>query len=207
MIVLSLGEARIAVRWATPNDGGLLENGFKRLSAESRRMRFFSAMPRVPDSVMKSLLSIDPPRHFAVVAFDMTALDDTSHSPLDAAIGVARLIAMPERAGVSEFAMTVVDTFQHHGLGHLMFEVLLVTADHVGVHTIEADVLTENAAMSALLHHYGSKSSHPTHDYTTTHMSVPVAPNLAAIDPEHRVAFEELITMDPRLIRADSERG
>ncbi len=205
MIVVALGDERIALRWATPRDGEVLANGFKRLSAESRRMRFFSAMPRMPDSVMKSLLSIDPPRHFAVIAFDMTALDDTSHSPADASIGVARLIAIPARPGACEFAMTVVDAFQHHGLGHLLFELLLVTAEHVGVHTIEADVLTENAAMSALLHHYGSTSSHPTHDYTTTHLSVPVVANLAAIDPERCAAFKDLIALDPRLTRADSD--
>ena len=164
-------------------------------------MRFFSAMPRMPDSVKRSLLSIDPPRHFAVVAFDMDTLDDTSHSPFEAAIGVARLIAIPQRAGTSEFAMTVVDEFQHHGLGHLLFELLLVAADHVGIHTIEADVLTENGAMSALLHHYGSLSSHPTHDYSTTHMSVAVAPNLSAISAERRAAFDELIQLERRLTR------
>ena len=207
MIVLALGDTRIALRWATPHDGELLANGFKRLSAESRRMRFFSAMPRMPDSVMNSLLSIDPPRHFAVVAFDMEILDDTLRSLDDAAIGVARLIAIPQLPGTSEFAMTVMDHYQHHGVGHLLFEVLLLAADHAGIHTIEADVLTENAAMSALLHHYGSTSSHPTNDYTTTHMRVPVAPNLAAIDPERRAAIDELIGLDTRLNRAGSHDG
>ena len=201
MIVIPLDNRRVALRWATPRDGDLLAAGFQRLSAESRRMRFFSAMPRMPDSVKRSLLSIEPPRHFAVVAFDMDTLDDTSHSPFEAAIGVARLIAIPQRAGTSEFAMTVVDEFQHHGLGHLLFELLLVAADHVGIHTIEADVLTENGAMSALLHHYGSLSSHPTHDYSTTHMSVAVAPNLSAISAERRAAFDELIQLERRLTR------
>ena len=62
-------------------------------------------------------------------------------------------------------------------------------------------MLTENGAMSALLHHYGSLSSHPTHDYSTTHMSVAVAPNLSAISAERRAAFDELIQLERRLTR------
>jgi RimJ/RimL family protein N-acetyltransferase len=200
MIKITLGDTDVMLRWATPMDGELLATSFKRLSAESRRMRFFTAMPRLPESVMNSLLSIDPPRHFAVIAFEAAKLDTTAHSWFDAAIGVARLIAMREHPGSSEFAMTVVDGFQHHGLGHLMFEALLVTADRVGVQTIEADVLTENAAMTALLHHYRSKASHPTNDYTTTHMCVSVQPNLDDIEPQRRAALEELVRHDPRLV-------
>ena len=207
MIKVTLGDTDVMLRWATPMDGELLASGFERLSAESRRMRFFSAMPRMPDSVMKSLLSIDPPRHFAVIALDASVMDSTPDSWFAAAVGVARLIAMPERPGASEFAMTVLDNFQHHGLGHLLFEVLLVTGAHVGVHTIEADVLTENAAMTALLHHYRSKSSHPTNDYTTTHMRVPVDENLDDIDPERRAMLEELVRHDPRLVPPEPQPG
>ena len=200
MIQITLGETNVMLRWATPMDGELLASSFRRLSAESRRMRFFTAMPRMPDSVMHSLLSIDPPRHFAIVAFDASQLDSTPDSWFDAAIGVARLIAIPESPGAAEFAMTVVDGFQHHGLGHLLFDALLVTGNHVGVHTIEADVLTENAAMTTLLHHYRSKSSHPTNDYTTTHMRVSVAANISDVEPVRRAALEELVRHDPRLV-------
>ncbi len=200
MIKIILNDKTVMLRWATPMDGELLAHGFQRLSAESRRMRFFSAMPRMPESVMKSLLSLDPPRHFAVIALDADLLDTTADSWFEAAIGVARLIAIPTSPGTSEFAMTVLDNFQHHGLGHLLFEVLLVTGAHVGVRTIEADVLTENAAMTTLLHHYRSKSSHPTNDYTTTHMRVSVAENLEHVDPERRAMLEELIRHDPRLV-------
>ena len=56
------------IRCLRPEDRGLLEEGFRRLSPESRYLRFFAAKERLNDAELRYLTEIDGAMHFAIGA-------------------------------------------------------------------------------------------------------------------------------------------
>src|SRR5262249_48681895 len=55
-------------RLLRPDDGDWLLQGFAQLAEESRYRRFFTAMPRLSDTVLQHLLDVDGWNHVAVAA-------------------------------------------------------------------------------------------------------------------------------------------
>src|SRR5262245_3265085 len=59
----------VAIRMLCPEDREAFLAGFEGLSRESRYFRFFTAMPRLPDSVLQRLLNTDGTDHVALAAW------------------------------------------------------------------------------------------------------------------------------------------
>lgn len=141
----------IVTREAVPGDfERYFDEAFQELSAESRHLRFFTAVRELPESVRERLADVDGFRNAAVVAFD-ASLARPDH-PDGKPIGVARWMASPE--GPPELSVTVVDAYQGMGVGTRLMDSLLALARKRGVRRIIADVLRENTGMRTLINRY-----------------------------------------------------
>lgn len=137
----------VRLRLLGPNDGELIRAGFERLSPRSRYLRFFSPMPRLPESMLRRLTAIDGFTHVALGA-EVLGRDGGKASPA----GIARYFRLRERADAAEVSITVVDEFQGRGLGRLLLHELAGLAVARGVRAFTANVLPDNQAMRTLIH-------------------------------------------------------
>jgi GNAT superfamily N-acetyltransferase len=135
------------LRLLRPDDGNWLLEGFAHLAEESRYRRFFTAMPRLPDSLLQHLLSVDGWNHLAIAA-ETVAQPPAAPEPL----GIARFMRLEETPDTAEAAVAVVDQMQRRGLGKLLLSVLDAAARERGIKKFRAEVLNINDAIKALLH-------------------------------------------------------
>src|SRR3989442_4899449 len=137
----------VRLRLLRRSDREKLVAAFDRLSPGSRSRRFFTAMPRLPETLLRRLLDIDGWNHVAIGAETMTA------DPAEAeGAGIARFIRLKDQPAVAEAAVTVVDHMQRRGLGKLLVSALAQAARERGITRFRAEVLRTNEAVQALLH-------------------------------------------------------
>jgi RimJ/RimL family protein N-acetyltransferase len=145
---VTLRDGRVAlIAPLHPDDRRRYLSGVSNMSEESLYKRFMTPMARLTESEIRYLLEVDHRDHEALLAVD----EDTGE-----AVGVARFVRLdqPERA---EAAIIVVDSWQGSGLGKAMLRMLAQAACEVGVTRFEANVLTDNAPMLALLDSLGPR--------------------------------------------------
>lgn len=117
------------------------------MSDESRFNRFLSALKQLPPSLLVRFTQLDYAREMAL----MVVVDDQDG---ETATGVARYTANPD-ATSCEFAISIGDRWQGHGLGQLLMEALFHAAQDAGMSTIEGEVLGTNTPMLGLMHKLG----------------------------------------------------
>lgn len=128
---------RVLVRPLLRSDRDALANGYEHLSAEARRLRFFTPPSRLSDADLEYLTNLDYHDHFAWAAF---AIDE----PGQRGIGVARYIRDPTAPDHAEVAVTVLDEYQHRGLGTLLLRMLADHARGNGITTFVSYILWDN---------------------------------------------------------------
>jgi GNAT superfamily N-acetyltransferase len=142
---LRLGDGTdVGLRPFRPGDGGLLVAGFARMSPESRYRRFLAPVPRLTDSMLTFLTSVDGADHRA-----WGALVDEPGGEVGA--GVVRWVRTKADPAVAELAVTVIDDYQGRGLGGLLLDVAVLDAYAFGVERFEGLVLAENSSSRRML--------------------------------------------------------
>ena len=131
------------IRMLSPEDRESFLAGFERLSRESRYLRFFTAMPRLPDSMLHRLLSTDGTDHVALAAW--------CNGNADMIVGVARFVRLRKGGDTAEAAVAVVDHMQRRGIAWLLLSHLAEAARERGILRFRAEVLSANHAVRALL--------------------------------------------------------
>jgi GNAT superfamily N-acetyltransferase len=138
--------SKVRISRVTPRDAPLIAEGFERLSAETRRLRFLTSKPTLSRAELKYLTEVDGHRHEALGAID----------PLTSrGIAVARFVRDDEDPSRAEVAVTVSDEWQHRGLGTLMLDRLAQRAREEGVTHFTALVAGDNPAMEPFLEGLG----------------------------------------------------
>jgi RimJ/RimL family protein N-acetyltransferase len=145
VIRLRAGE-EIHIRPITGEDASELMAGFRRLSAQSRYQRFFTAAPMFRAREAAYLTQIDHYNHEALVAI-VPATGDI--------VGVARYFRASTDSASVEIALTVADWWQGRGLGSELLRRLVDRAREDGITHFTADLLSGNRAMLALLRQIG----------------------------------------------------
>jgi RimJ/RimL family protein N-acetyltransferase len=136
---ICIDETPLTVRPIETTDIALLERAFTRLSRESVRFRFFSPINRLPRPAMLRLATVDHRRREALVALHEGEI-----------VAVARYDAIDDIE--AEIAVTVVDAWQHRGLGLALVTQLALLACSRGYRVFVANVLPDNRSALRLIH-------------------------------------------------------
>ncbi len=112
--------------------------------------RFFTAPSRLSDADLEYLTNLDYHDHFAWAAF---AIDERGQP----GIGVARYIRDPAHSNHAEVAVTVLDDYQHRGLGTLLLVMLAVHARRNGITTFVSHILWDNRELLETLAAAGAR--------------------------------------------------
>jgi GNAT superfamily N-acetyltransferase len=106
-VVLCDGSA-VLIRQVRQADAGLLAEGFGRLSARSRQMRFLTGKKALSAAELRYFTDIDHHDHEALGALD--------HAD-GRGVGIARYVRDTDDPQAAEIAVTIVDEWQGRGLG------------------------------------------------------------------------------------------
>ncbi len=132
--------SQVLVRPITPDDKDGLQDGLRRLSPQSRYLRFFSDVDSLSARELRYLTEIDYVDHFALVAVEHPPPNDRPGG-----VAVGRYIRLAGEPEVAEAAVAVVDDWQGKGIGRLLTTRLAHVAAENGVRRFRVYVLPENA--------------------------------------------------------------
>jgi GNAT superfamily N-acetyltransferase len=134
---------RVLFRAIRADDKERLAEGFEALSTEARYTRFFRPMTRLRESQLAYLTEVDGRDHVAWVA---VGVDEPSRG-----IGVGRWIRLVDEPEVAEVAITVIDEFQHLGIGRTLLWLAARSAVELDVRAFRTWMLGGNRAALGLL--------------------------------------------------------
>ena len=146
-IILTDG-IRLLLRPIQPADKQKFIDGFQNLSAESRYRRFLSAKTALTPDDLRFFTELDGFNHFAL---GIALLDDAGNE--GEGVGVARFIRFAEGSEVAELAITVVDGWQHQGIGRLLVERLITAASERGIKRFHGCFIAGNTPIRSLIQH------------------------------------------------------
>jgi len=146
-VVLRDGSA-VLIRQVRSTDAPLLADGFARLSAASRQMRFLGVKKQLSAAELRYLTDVDHHDHEALGALDQAG----GHG-----VGIARYIRDADDPQAAEIAITIVDDWQGRGLGTELLAQLSDRARQEGIRRLTALTDAGNAAVAALLRNAGAR--------------------------------------------------
>ena len=132
---------RFTLRPIRPEDAAALQRGFRRLTADDVRRRFFAPLRELTPEAAARLSQIDYDRELVLVIEDPASPGDL--------LGGDRIIMDPDRRR-AEFAATIRSDQQGRGLGRLALERVLDHARRRGVEEVWGSILADNQAMQGL---------------------------------------------------------
>lgn len=140
------------VRPVRPTDALGIQDFVRRLSAATRRARFFAPIHELAPAALARLTSS---RGSVLVAESVDGC----------IVGLAEYAAGDD-AGTCEVALVVADAWQGRGLGRLLMDRLLQAARAKGIERAIVDVLCGNDAMLALARRYDFAAVRSPYDWT-----------------------------------------
>jgi acetyltransferase len=149
--VVEVEGMRFLLRPIRPEDEPALIAGFKLLSQETVRRRFFAPLKELSHAMAARLTQIDYDREMAFILADPGAAGQST------IYAVARVSADPD-IEKAEFAITVRDDMAGRGLGRLLMSRIIDYARLRGLEEIFGDVLADNAAMLEFARRLGFRS-------------------------------------------------
>lgn len=144
---------RIILRPIQPSDQDRIRDGIVEMSDQARYLRFFSTFREPPEAVVHSLGAVDGYTH---IGWGALLMEGTDHP----ALGAAHAIRETENSNHAEFAIAVLDEYQGFGLARMLMAVVLSHCSHVGVTTLNIQILPENKAATALMRSLGASRTH-----------------------------------------------
>ncbi|MFM8331587.1 MAG: bifunctional acetate--CoA ligase family protein/GNAT family N-acetyltransferase [Candidatus Methylumidiphilus sp.] len=137
----------IILRPIRPEDAALEQDFVRRLSPEAKYFRFMETLSELSHELLVRFTQLDYARELAFVA--SVRLDGA-----ETLIGVARYFGNPDgRSG--EIALAVADAWQNKGIATRLMGCLIDAAREQGFHSLEGEVLANNAKMLRLMDKLG----------------------------------------------------
>jgi RimJ/RimL family protein N-acetyltransferase len=132
----------VLIRPVRSADAPLVADGFARLSARSRQLRFLSPKQELSPAELHYFTDVDHHHHEALGALD--------HAD-GRGVGIARYIRDADDPQAAEIAVTVIDDWQGRGLGTELVARLSERARSEGIRRFTALIGADNPAMAGLL--------------------------------------------------------
>jgi acetyltransferase len=158
---ISMPEGDITVRPIKPEDAELEVEFVRKLSPETKYLRFMNTMRELPPAMVARLTQIDYDREMAFVAI-------IEEDGVEEEIGVARYAVNPD-GETCEFAIVVAEDWQHRGLARRLMGVLIETARARGLHAMTGIFLSNNERMLKFVASLGFVLSNDPEDNTVKH--------------------------------------
>ena len=134
--------SHVLIRQVQSADAPLLADGFARLSAASRWMRFLTPKKELSPAELSYFTDLDHHDHEALGALD---------NGDGRGVGIARFVRKADDPHAADVAVTIVDDWQGRGLGSELLARLSDRARQEGILRFTALVAAENAAVAVLL--------------------------------------------------------
>ena len=141
----------VLIRPVRSTDAALLADGFARLSAVSRQMRFLGVKKELSAAELRYFTDVDHHDHEALGALDQAG----GHG-----VGIARYIRDADDPQAAEIAVTIVDDWQGRGLGTELLARLSDRARQEGIRRFTALADAGNLPVAALLRNAGARLVH-----------------------------------------------
>jgi GNAT superfamily N-acetyltransferase len=138
------GAETVDVRPLEHGDRDTLLAIFSGLGDRSRALRFLTAKPRLTETDLRRLTSVDGHDHVALVAVATTD---------DRPLGIARFIRDPHHPESADVAVEVIDAWQGRGIGTLLTNALARRAAEVGVRRFTMTIACGNRPARRLADH------------------------------------------------------
>jgi RimJ/RimL family protein N-acetyltransferase len=132
----------VLIRQVQNADAPLLADGFTRLSAQSRQMRFLTKKKKLSPAELRYFTDLDHHDHEALGALD--------HAD-GRGVGIARYVRDAQDPHAAEIAVTIIDDWQGRGLGTELLAQLIDRARQEGIRRFTALVVADNKVMAGLL--------------------------------------------------------
>ena len=145
--VLLRDGSNVLIRQVQSTDAPLLADGFTRLSAQSRQMRFLTRKKELSPADLRYFTDVDHNDHEAIGA--LSAADGRG-------VGIARYVRDADDPQAAEIAVTIVDDWQGRGLATELLTQLAGRARSEGIHRLTALVAADNAAVAGLAQAMGA---------------------------------------------------
>jgi RimJ/RimL family protein N-acetyltransferase len=142
MPVILRDGSTVLIRPVRPVDAPLLADGFTRLSARSRQLRFLGPKQALSPAELRYFTDLDHHDHEALGALN--------HAD-GRGIGIARYVRDADDRQAAEIAVTVIDDWQGRGLGTELVAQLSECARREGIRRFTALVAADNPAAAGLL--------------------------------------------------------
>lgn len=137
--VLTADGSVVHIRPVTADDTEQLRAMHRRMSPESRYLRYFSAVGEISDSQLRLMTDVDYSSRVCLVAQRGEDLVAAGSYYTDA-----------QKPGSAEVAFSVQDDQQRRGLGSILLEHLAAAAQECGIGRFTAEVLGENKKMMSV---------------------------------------------------------
>eukprot|EP00123_Amoebidium_parasiticum_P020204 comp44888_c0_seq1/m.47525 comp44888_c0_seq1/g.47525 ORF comp44888_c0_seq1/g.47525 comp44888_c0_seq1/m.47525 type:complete len:258 (-) comp44888_c0_seq1:77-850(-) len=144
------GDTEFILRAVTPDDKGMLLEGFSKLSDDSKEMRFFFVKKELSPDELKFYTEVDMKKHYAVGV----TIRDPKNPTKETGVGVGRYITMSSKPDTAELAFVILDEYQNKGIGQHMLRQLIRGAQENGLKHLQCEVLPTNLGMRRLITHY-----------------------------------------------------
>jgi GNAT superfamily N-acetyltransferase len=175
-----------------PEDRNRLAGGLKKLSAQSRYMRFFEGLNEFTSEQLRYFTEVDQVDHVAWGALDIA-------EPGWPGVALGRFVLLPEPGRIAEFALVVVDAFQNQGLGSALLAILCILAADRRIRTLRGLVLPENHRVCTWMEHLGATITRTDEDLVMIDLPVTDPPPQAR--PQQKHGFQHMLqALRPNLV-------
>lgn len=137
----------VEIRAQRPEDRKEIIEAMEHASADTLYHRFFAVKRHFSEKEEHYFFDIDFVNHVVLIA--TLALNG---GPAKIVGGARFVVTEP---GKAEVAFTVVDEFQHHGLGASLMRHIAEVAREAGIREFSAEVLADNSSMLGVFEHSG----------------------------------------------------
>ncbi len=152
----------VELRAQKPEDRKAIIAEMEHASPDTLYHRFFAVKRHLSEKEQHYFFDVDFVNHVVLIAV-------TKANGAEKILGGARYVVT--EPGKAEVAFTVVDAFQHHGLGAVLMHHIAAVARDAGITELVAEVLADNVSMIAVFEHSGMITT-ARRDGATVHVTM-----------------------------------